>query len=100
MSILLLDTEENEPSKILERNVLIHEKDTTIDPFINELGKSIHETTIDLPLGKALHLLLNVHGQVFDKAVASIQKSTTAELAIKSAECRYSFLLNFTRIIK
>jgi hypothetical protein len=91
MSILLLDIEGSKSTKILESNVLINEKDTKKDPFINELEKSIHETTIDLPLGKALHLLLNVHRQVFDKAATSIQKSTTAELAIKSSECRYNF---------
>ncbi|KAF1804576.1 hypothetical protein V8B55DRAFT_1499181 [Mucor lusitanicus] len=87
MSILLLDNEENNASKILERNGLIDEKDSAKDPLVDELKKSIQETTADLPLGKALHLLLNVHGQVFDKAVSSIQKcSTAAEIAIKIAE--------------
>ncbi|KAL9548394.1 hypothetical protein MBANPS3_005703 [Mucor bainieri] len=87
MSILQLDTDENNASSILERTGLINEDDTTKDPFVDELKKSIQETTADMPLGKALHLLLNVHGQVFDKAVSSIQKSATAaEIAIRTAE--------------
>lgn len=99
MSILLLDNEENNASKILERNGLIDEKDSAKDPLVDELKKSIQETTADLPLGKALHLLLNVHGQVFDKAVSSIQKcSTAAEIAIKIAECRYAILHAETHI--
>lgn len=91
MSILLLDNEENTASNILERNGLLDEQDTTSGPLVDELKKSIQETTADMPLGKALHLLLNVHGQVFDKAVSSILKSSTAaEIAIKTAECRYA----------
>ncbi|KAL7313618.1 hypothetical protein PS15m_007342 [Mucor circinelloides] len=86
MSILLLDNDENNASKILERNGLIDEKDAANDPLADELKKSIQETTADMPLGKALHLLLNVHGQVFDKAVSFLQSSTAAEIAIKTAE--------------
>lgn len=91
MSILLLDNEENTASNILERNGLFDEQDAAKDPLVGELKKSIQETIADMPLGKALHLLLNVHSQVFDKAVSSILKSSTAaEIAIKTAECRYA----------
>ncbi|KAI8641797.1 hypothetical protein BD408DRAFT_202394 [Parasitella parasitica] len=86
MSKLLLDNDDNEPSRILERNILINEKNNARDSFVNEVEKSIHEATTDLSLGKALHLLLHVHGQVFDKAVLSIQNSTAEELAIKVTE--------------
>jgi len=90
MSILLLDNEENNASNILERNGLMDEKDAAKDPLADELKKSIQETTADMPVGKALHLLLNVHGQVFDKAVSFLQSSTAAEIVIKAAECRYA----------
>ncbi|GAN07701.1 hypothetical protein MAM1_0172d07203 [Mucor ambiguus] len=87
MSNLLLDNEANNTSKILERSGLIDEEDTKKDPFVDELKKSIQESTADMPLGKALHLLLNVHGQVFERAVSCILKnSTAAEIAIKTAE--------------
>ncbi|CEP13984.1 hypothetical protein [Parasitella parasitica] len=86
MSKLLLDNDENESFKVFEKNISIDGKDNTVDSFANELEKSVQEATADLPLGKALHLLLHVHGQVFDKAVLAIQNSTAEELAIKVVE--------------
>jgi hypothetical protein len=91
MPNLLLDLDaENEASSILERNGLTNTEDQ--DTPIQELKKSLQESTSDLPLNKALHLLIHVHAHVFDKAVTSITKaSSPAELMIKKTECKLFF---------
>ncbi|KAI9470751.1 MAG: hypothetical protein EXX96DRAFT_490804 [Benjaminiella poitrasii] len=89
MSTLLLD-QENEAASIIERNGLISSKDETDDSDhfqpIQDLEKTIREYTSDLPLGKAIYLLLNIHGHVFDKAVISIKEATSPEILIKMSE--------------
>lgn len=88
MPQLLLDLDtKNETASILERNGVAsrNEQETPIQ----ELEKSLEESTSDLALNKALHLLLHVHGHVFDKAVTSItQVNSQAELLIKKTECK------------
>ncbi|KAI8078967.1 uncharacterized protein B0P05DRAFT_541886 [Gilbertella persicaria] len=49
---------------------------------IQELEKAIEDAVSDLPLGKALHLLLNVHRHVFDKAVDTIQTCDASQLVL------------------
>ncbi|KAI8076271.1 hypothetical protein BDF21DRAFT_66511 [Thamnidium elegans] len=70
----------NDDTLMLERNGLL--KDNTE----SELETVIKESTSDLPLGKALNLLLNIHGHVFDKAIGTIRKSTRAELTAQAIE--------------
>ncbi|KAG1174962.1 hypothetical protein G6F70_002347 [Rhizopus microsporus] len=52
----------------------------------SELEKLHKETIPDIPLSKALHLLANVHGQVFDKAISTIRQSSPLELSVKIGE--------------
>ncbi|CAO3674999.1 unnamed protein product [Rhizopus microsporus] len=52
----------------------------------SELEKLHKETIPDIPLSKALHLLANVHGQVFDKAISTIGQSSPLELSVKIGE--------------
>lgn len=59
----------------------------------SELEKLHKETIPDIPLSKALHLLANVHGQVFDKAISTIRQSSPLELSVKIGECNY---INFS----
>jgi hypothetical protein len=89
MPKLLLDLDtENEAASILERNGLAN-NDVDQDTPIQELEKTLQESTSDLPLNKALHLLLHVHGHVFDKAVTGItETSSPAELMLKKTECK------------
>lgn len=72
----------NDDALMLERNGLL--KNNTE----NELETVIKESTSDLPLGKALNLLLNIHSHVFDKAIGTIRESTQAELTIQAIECK------------
>lgn len=55
----------------------------------SELEKLHKETIPDIPLSKALHLLVNVHGRVFDKAISTIRQSSPLELSVKIGECNY-----------
>lgn len=55
----------------------------------SELEKLHKETIPDIPLSKALYLLANVHGQVFDKAISTIRQSSPLELSVKVGECNY-----------
>jgi hypothetical protein len=55
---------------------------------MNELEETMKESTSDLPLGKALHLLVNIHGHIFDKAVNTIKEFTPEELTIKTVESK------------
>lgn len=72
----------NDDALMLERNGLL--KNSTE----SELETVIKESTSDIPLGKALNLLLNIHSQVFDKAIHTIRESTQAELTIQAIECK------------
>lgn len=72
----------NDDALMLERNGLL--KDNTE----SELENVIKESTSDLPLGKALNLLLNIHGHVFDKAISAIRESTQAKLTVQTIECK------------
>ncbi|KAI9348898.1 hypothetical protein BD770DRAFT_164236 [Pilaira anomala] len=77
---LMLNDQVNDDALMLERNGLIQAKTES------ELETVIKESTSDLPLGKALNLLLNIHARVFDKAVTTVRESAPAELAIQSIE--------------
>lgn len=81
----MLNDQVNDDALMLERNGLIQTKTE------NELETIIKESTSDLPLGKALNLLLNIHARVFDKAITTVRESTPAELAIQSIECKKRF---------
>ncbi|GAA5817484.1 hypothetical protein MFLAVUS_011032 [Mucor flavus] len=70
----------NDDALMLERNGLL--KNNTE----SELETVIKESTSDLPLGKALNLLLNIHSRVFDKAIGTIRESTQAELTVQAIE--------------
>ncbi|KAI8364563.1 hypothetical protein BD560DRAFT_164355 [Blakeslea trispora] len=69
MPSFLLDQERQTPSLI--------QLETHSDSVSQELKESVETAVGDLPLGKALHLLLHVHNHVFDKAIETIRSSAT-----------------------
>lgn len=79
MSILLFN-EENDDSLLLEKNGQSQNE--------NELEVAIKESSSDLPLGKALNLLVHIHSRIFDKAIVTIRESLPAELTIHIIECK------------
>lgn len=85
MSILLVD-KENEDALMMERTGLLNSHEP-----INELEETIKESVSDLPLGKALHLLVNIHGHIFDKAVNVMRESSPAELTLKAIESKKKY---------
>lgn len=87
MSTLLFDRE-NEESLIVEKTTILN-KDATQEPALHELEKTIHESVSDFPLGKALNLLVNIHGHIFDKAVQIVRDSTPTELTVKVIESKH-----------
>ncbi|CAO3634881.1 unnamed protein product [Mucor hiemalis] len=84
MSTLLFDRE-NEESVIVKKTTILN-KDATQEPALHELEKTIHKSVSDFPLGKALNLLVNIHGHIFDKAVQIVRDSTPTELTMKVIE--------------
>jgi hypothetical protein len=85
MSKLLID-EENEEALLLERNGLLN--NSKISKSAQEFETAMINSTSDLPLGKALNLLVNVHSHVLDKAISTIQESSPNELTLKILECK------------
>lgn len=77
MSILLLN-DKNEDKLLLKKKV----KNKT------ELEIAITDSTSNLPLGKALNLLVHIHSRVFDKAIATIRESSPSELTVHIIECK------------
>lgn len=86
MSLLSLENED-QPS-ILERNGLLYKEKENKNQPLKELEEAIKESTSDLPVGKAIHLLLHVHGQVFDKAIKYLKESTPNEHVLLMADCK------------
>lgn len=68
-----------------DRLLLKKQKSSNIE---TELESTIKESTSDLPLGKALNLLVHIHGHIFDKAINTIRHATPAELTVHSIECK------------
>ncbi|KAI7905031.1 uncharacterized protein BX663DRAFT_501425 [Cokeromyces recurvatus] len=85
MSTLLLD-QENDAATVIKRNGLVCTEDNDLDEPIKKIEKTIEDYTSNLPLGKTIYLLLNVHNHVFEKAVKSIKESTSTEILIKMSE--------------
>lgn len=85
MSTSLLLDRDNEEPLIVEQTKILN-KDATHEPALQELENTIHDSVSDFPLGKALNLLVNIHGHIFDKAVQIIRESTPTELTVKAIE--------------
>ncbi|KAI8350928.1 hypothetical protein EDC96DRAFT_519232 [Choanephora cucurbitarum] len=81
MPSLLLDQEEKQTPSLLQL-----ETSGKNDSVTRELEESIETAVSDLPLGKALHLLLHVHSHVLDKAFETIRSSDPAHLLIAKAD--------------
>lgn len=92
--LLFKEEEEDQDSLLLERNNLL--KKSHANQGVSELENAIKESTADLPLGKALNLLVNIHNHIFDKAVSTIRESTPAELTLKAIESKIQSMLTFT----
>lgn len=89
MSTSLLLDRDNEEPLIVEQTKILN-KDATHEPALQELENTIHDSVSDFPLGKALNLLVNIHGHIFDKAVQVIRESTPTELTVKVIESKHS----------
>ncbi|KAI8997391.1 hypothetical protein BDB01DRAFT_34574 [Pilobolus umbonatus] len=77
MARLLEFEEDGLPTLIKKSTLLGQQKEVEI--FEKALGENVG----DLPLGKALHLLLHVHSHVFDNAVNILQQSDLLELTLR-----------------
>ena len=83
MPSLLLDQEEKQTPSLLQLKT-----NGKNDSVARELKESIETAVSDLPLGKALHLLLHVHSHVLDKAFETIRSSDPTHLLIAKADCK------------
>lgn len=84
----ILSLEKEDKSSILERHGLLYTEKENKNKPLQELEEEFKQSTSDLPVGKAIHLILHIHDQVLDKAIQSIKASSPKEHILLMAECK------------